>query len=201
MMKFLWQGGTGSGMATVAWSDVCRPLEEGGQGVRALQPLNKGLMSKHLWDVVLHKSKSIWVIWIYQYRLKRITVWIANPNIGSWSWRKILRLRNQLIDHIRCTVGMGFTLTVWQDPWHPLVCSSTDSHGDRRLLVFHWRHNSVWSFKMVHGIGLKFVTPNTGLSQTYYPLEAADMICWNGSNDFTTREAYHLFQLPGPKVN
>ncbi|KAL0401841.1 UNVERIFIED_CONTAM: hypothetical protein Slati_4214000 [Sesamum latifolium] len=29
MRKFLWQGGTGTGMAKVAWSDVCRPLEEG----------------------------------------------------------------------------------------------------------------------------------------------------------------------------
>ncbi|KAL0415699.1 UNVERIFIED_CONTAM: putative ribonuclease H protein [Sesamum latifolium] len=84
MRKFLWQGGTGTGMAKVAWSDVCRLLEEGGQGVRALHPLNKRLMCKHLWDVVQRNSESIW-----------------------------------LIDYIRCTVGTGATLTVWQDPWHP----------------------------------------------------------------------------------
>ncbi|KAL0444695.1 UNVERIFIED_CONTAM: putative ribonuclease H protein [Sesamum latifolium] len=106
-------------MAKVAWSDVCRPLEEGGQGIRALHPLNKGLMCKHLWDVVQHNNESIWITWIYQYQLKRSTVCTANPNTGSWNWRKILRLRNKLIDHIRCTVGTGTTLTVWQDPWHP----------------------------------------------------------------------------------
>ncbi|KAL0455256.1 UNVERIFIED_CONTAM: LINE-1 reverse transcriptase [Sesamum latifolium] len=31
MRKFLSQGGSDSGVAKVAWSDVCRPLEEGGQ--------------------------------------------------------------------------------------------------------------------------------------------------------------------------
>ncbi|KAL0448954.1 UNVERIFIED_CONTAM: hypothetical protein Slati_1451800 [Sesamum latifolium] len=49
MRKFLWQGGSGTGMAKVAWTDICKPTDEGGQGIRALEPLNRGLMSKHLW--------------------------------------------------------------------------------------------------------------------------------------------------------
>ncbi|KAL0413832.1 UNVERIFIED_CONTAM: hypothetical protein Sradi_1584900 [Sesamum radiatum] len=40
MRTFLWLGGTDSGMAKVAWRDICRLLEEGGQGIRALEPLN-----------------------------------------------------------------------------------------------------------------------------------------------------------------
>ncbi|KAL0303398.1 UNVERIFIED_CONTAM: hypothetical protein Sradi_6207900 [Sesamum radiatum] len=121
MRKFLWQGGLRTGMVKVVWSDVCRPLEEGGQGIRVLHPLNKGLMCKHLWDVLQHNNESIWVTWIYQYRLKQLTVWTANPNTGSWSWH------------------------------------------------------------------------------TLPPQEGADRICWRGSNDFTSREAYHLFQPARPK--
>ncbi|KAL0433859.1 UNVERIFIED_CONTAM: hypothetical protein Slati_2720200 [Sesamum latifolium] len=104
-IQLIKSGGAGSGMAKVAWSNVCRLLEEGGQGVRALKPLNKGLMSKHLWDVVQHNNKSIWVTWIYQYRLKRTTVW---------------------------NEGYAYRMA---GPWHPLVCSSTDFHGDRKLLA------------------------------------------------------------------
>ncbi|KAL0453897.1 UNVERIFIED_CONTAM: hypothetical protein Slati_1367800 [Sesamum latifolium] len=159
-----------AGIAKVVWSDVCRPLEE---GVKESEPFtfwNKGLMCKNLWDVVQHNSESIWVTWIYQYRLKQLTVWTANPNTGSWSWRKILRLRNQLIDHIRCTVGMGLRLRYGRTRGTPLVCSSTDSHGDLRVIT-----------------------------DTLLPLEGVDRICWNGSNEFTTREAYHLFQPAGPK--
>ncbi|KAL0416286.1 UNVERIFIED_CONTAM: hypothetical protein Slati_3460500 [Sesamum latifolium] len=64
MRKFLRQGGTNSGMAKVAWRDICRPLEEGGQGIRALEPLNQGLMCRHLWDILQENHKSIWVTWI-----------------------------------------------------------------------------------------------------------------------------------------
>ncbi|KAL0439528.1 UNVERIFIED_CONTAM: hypothetical protein Slati_2435800 [Sesamum latifolium] len=63
MRKFLRQGGTNSGMAKVAWRDICRPLEEGGKG-SALEPLNQGLMCRHLWDILQENHKSIWVTWI-----------------------------------------------------------------------------------------------------------------------------------------
>ncbi|KAL0402515.1 UNVERIFIED_CONTAM: hypothetical protein Slati_4281400 [Sesamum latifolium] len=150
-------------------------------------------MCKHLWDVVQHNSESIWITWIYQYRLKRSTIWTANPNTGSWSWRKILQLRNQLIDHIRCTVGTGATLMVWQDPWHPFgVFIHRFPQGpqvagiplEAQLSVVIQNGASNWS--AIRNIQNKVIT------DTLPPLEGADRICWNGSNDFTTREAYHL---------
>ncbi|KAL0455544.1 UNVERIFIED_CONTAM: hypothetical protein Slati_0893600 [Sesamum latifolium] len=61
MRKFLWQGGTGTGRPKVAWADVCRPVDEGGLGIQALGPLNKALMSQHLWVVIQQDSRSIWV--------------------------------------------------------------------------------------------------------------------------------------------
>ncbi|KAL0439657.1 UNVERIFIED_CONTAM: hypothetical protein Slati_2448700 [Sesamum latifolium] len=80
MRKFLWQGGIG-----------CKSVDEGGLGIRALGPLNKALMSQHLWAIIQQDSRSVWVTWITTYRLKRCTVWTANTIVGSWSWRKILR--------------------------------------------------------------------------------------------------------------
>ncbi|KAL0439835.1 UNVERIFIED_CONTAM: putative ribonuclease H protein [Sesamum latifolium] len=101
MRKFLWQGGTDSGMAKVAWRDICRPPEEGGQGIRALEPLNRGLMCRHLWEILQENDESIWVTWIRTYRLRNNTVWTANPNSGSWCWRKILMLRGPVLNCIR----------------------------------------------------------------------------------------------------
>ncbi|KAL0455385.1 UNVERIFIED_CONTAM: hypothetical protein Slati_0877700 [Sesamum latifolium] len=94
MRQFLWKGGSGSCIAKVAWADVCHPLEEGGQGIRRLEPLNQALMSKHFWELLQNTNSSIWVTWISYHYLRECTVWTARETRGSWSWRKILRLRN-----------------------------------------------------------------------------------------------------------
>ncbi|KAL0420811.1 UNVERIFIED_CONTAM: hypothetical protein Slati_3104000 [Sesamum latifolium] len=120
MRNFLWRGGADSGMAKMAWKDVCKPCEEGGQGIRALQPLNQTLMCKHLWEVVQHNDSSIWVSRILHYRLSHTTIWTAGIDFGSWSWRKILRLRHQLLDHVYCSIETGDNFLLWQDSWHPL---------------------------------------------------------------------------------
>ncbi|KAL0455439.1 UNVERIFIED_CONTAM: hypothetical protein Slati_0883100 [Sesamum latifolium] len=46
--------------------------------------------------------------------------YVVNTNAGSWSWRKIVRLRNQLLGHIMYTVGTGANTLLWNDPWHEL---------------------------------------------------------------------------------
>ncbi|KAL0451197.1 UNVERIFIED_CONTAM: Retrovirus-related Pol polyprotein from type-2 retrotransposable element R2DM [Sesamum latifolium] len=97
MRKFLWHGNSSSGMAKVAWKDVCKPIEGGGQGIRALEPLNRALMSQHFWSVVTQNQNSVWVTWVVAYRLKMGFVWTVSTNTRSWSWRKIIRLRNQLL--------------------------------------------------------------------------------------------------------
>ncbi|KAK4381205.1 hypothetical protein Sango_2990600 [Sesamum angolense] len=48
MCNFLWKGNSAVGYPKVAWSDVCRPIEEGGLGIRDILALNKALMSRHL---------------------------------------------------------------------------------------------------------------------------------------------------------
>ncbi|KAL0295721.1 UNVERIFIED_CONTAM: Retrovirus-related Pol polyprotein from type-2 retrotransposable element R2DM [Sesamum angustifolium] len=56
MMKrlrtFLWKGNSASGYPKVAWEAVCRPIDEGGLGIKDILALNRALMSKHLWAVI-----------------------------------------------------------------------------------------------------------------------------------------------------
>ncbi|KAL0282274.1 UNVERIFIED_CONTAM: hypothetical protein Sradi_7266300 [Sesamum radiatum] len=107
-------------MTRVAWSDVCRPLEEGDQGIWRLQPLNQALMSRHFWVVVRCNGSSVWVNWIIRHYLRHSSIWTARNTIGLWSWRKILNLRVQLLGHIQYRVSTGDRFLLWHDPWHPL---------------------------------------------------------------------------------
>ncbi|KAL0439716.1 UNVERIFIED_CONTAM: hypothetical protein Slati_2454600 [Sesamum latifolium] len=93
LRSFLWKGCNGVGYAKVSWQQVCRPVTEGGLGIRDILALNKGLMSKHLWRIIVADRSSVWVDWIIQYRLRGTSVWTVSDRLGSWSWRKLIRLR------------------------------------------------------------------------------------------------------------
>ncbi|KAK4384175.1 putative ribonuclease H protein [Sesamum angolense] len=120
MRTFLWKGNSGVGYPKVAWSVVCRPIEEGGQGIRDILALNKALMSRHLWNVIQNNQSSIWVKWITHTRLRHKSVWTVDVRGGSWGWRKLLRLRDALLPYIEFKIGNGDAFSLWHDPWHSL---------------------------------------------------------------------------------
>ncbi|KAL0455560.1 UNVERIFIED_CONTAM: hypothetical protein Slati_0895200 [Sesamum latifolium] len=77
-------------------------------------------MRKFLWhgnssSGMAKNQNSVWVTWVLAYRLKTGSVSTVNTNTGSWSWRKIVRLRNQLLGHIKYTVGTGANTLLWHD--------------------------------------------------------------------------------------
>ena len=66
LRTFLWKGNSTSGYAKVAWKDVCKPIKEGGQGIKDIGILNRSLMAKKLCDVIRCDRTSIWVEWLKQ---------------------------------------------------------------------------------------------------------------------------------------
>ncbi|KAK4384094.1 hypothetical protein Sango_3091900 [Sesamum angolense] len=110
-----------SGYPKVAWEAVCRPIEEGGLGIKDILALNRALMSKHLWAVIKQNRTSIWVDWIIHIRLRDCSIWTVKDNKGAWGWRKMLSLRHSLVSQIHFCVGNGDSISLWHDPWHPLV--------------------------------------------------------------------------------
>ncbi|KAL0302261.1 UNVERIFIED_CONTAM: hypothetical protein Sangu_3110200, partial [Sesamum angustifolium] len=93
MRQFLWQGSAGRGNAKVAWEWISKPKEEGGLGIRRLTTTNQALMLKQLWRILQNDGTSIWVDWIQRYRLRHSTIWTFNGALGSWGWKKMLKLR------------------------------------------------------------------------------------------------------------
>ncbi|KAL0291884.1 UNVERIFIED_CONTAM: putative mitochondrial protein [Sesamum angustifolium] len=100
--------------------DVCRPMEEGGLGIRDILALNKALMSRHLWNVIQNNQASIWVNWTAHTHLRHKSVWTVDVKGGSWGWRKLLRLRSALLPFIELKIGNGESFSIWHDPWHSL---------------------------------------------------------------------------------
>ncbi|GKC02621.1 hypothetical protein Tco_0994231 [Tanacetum coccineum] len=97
MRGFLWcQGEMKKGKAKVAWEAVYLPHREGGLGIRRLDDFNVALMTTHVWCILINKE-SLWVQWIYSYKLKGRSFWDV-PCLGdvSWGWRKLLQIRTRI---------------------------------------------------------------------------------------------------------
>ncbi|KAL0444819.1 UNVERIFIED_CONTAM: hypothetical protein Slati_2204600 [Sesamum latifolium] len=124
LRNFLWKGSTAVGYAKVSWKQVCRPVSEGCLGIRDIHVLNKGLMSRHLWRLITAEHSSIWVNWIFPYRLRECSIWTISDRSGTWGWRKLIRLRDWLRPFLLYKVGAGTSFSLWHDPWHergPLI--------------------------------------------------------------------------------
>ncbi|KAL0292827.1 UNVERIFIED_CONTAM: Retrovirus-related Pol polyprotein from type-2 retrotransposable element R2DM [Sesamum radiatum] len=118
LRNFLWKGSIETGYAKVSWKQVCRPVNEGGLGIRDIHALNKSLMSRHLWRLIAQERSSIWVNWIFHYRLQHYSVWTISTRSGTWGWRKLIRLRDSLRPCITYRIGDGTSFSLWHDPWH-----------------------------------------------------------------------------------
>lgn len=118
MRNFLWSGDeTGKGRAKVSWKEVCLPKVEGGLGIKPMILWNQAMMAFHVWSVVSNRQ-SIWVKWIHTYRLKGRSFWeVKVPWDSSWSWRKILNLRNVCRPFFKTKIGNGLSTFFWQDSW------------------------------------------------------------------------------------
>uniref|UniRef100_A0A251RYM8 Putative reverse transcriptase domain-containing protein n=1 Tax=Helianthus annuus TaxID=4232 RepID=A0A251RYM8_HELAN len=95
------------GKAKVSWKAVCVPKYEGGLGIRRIGDVNKSLIASHVWSI-LTRRESLWVDWIYSYRLNNRSFWeCKSPANCCWSWRKILQIRPLLRTFIWSKIGDG----------------------------------------------------------------------------------------------
>ncbi|KAK4381894.1 putative ribonuclease H protein [Sesamum angolense] len=119
LRTFLWKGTTTSGYPKVAWEAVCRPIEEGGLGIKDILALNRALMSKHLWAVINRTGPLFGLTGSSRFVSGTVRFGQLRKK-GAWGWRKMLSLRHSLISHIHYCVGSGDSVSLWHDPWHPL---------------------------------------------------------------------------------
>ncbi|GKA84664.1 putative reverse transcriptase domain-containing protein [Tanacetum coccineum] len=109
MRDFLWNFGEFKrGKAKIKWNDVRRPKVEGG-------------------------LDSLWVKLIHLFKLKGRSFWdIPEKEGSSWSWKKILKTRGRIRDHIFHRIGDGSITSLWFDNWHP-ICPLSDFISKRKI--------------------------------------------------------------------
>jgi hypothetical protein len=116
--SFLWNvtGTTGGAKCLVACSDVCRPKEEGGLGIRKLSDKNDCLQLKLVHR--LHADPSApWPRWAWATA-------IGGRAVGL-HWQSLVALMPMYRSLTRVCVGDGCRIAFWLDSWLgtlPLCC-------------------------------------------------------------------------------
>nr|GEW54661.1 hypothetical protein [Tanacetum cinerariifolium] len=92
------------------------------------------LLRDFIWNYGEFKRESLWVKWIYVYKLKGRSFWDISDKAGtSWAWKNLLRFRGKFRDHIVHIIGDGCNTSLWFDNWH-VICPLSNFISRRDIL-------------------------------------------------------------------
>lgn len=114
--SFIWSGNfERSKKAKVSWHIVCLPKKERGLILNNISAWNKTCIARLVW-LIFCGTESLWLAWVNKHLLKDECFWelMIKPRI-SWTWRKLLRLRDVFKPFLQCKVGNGQKFFVWHD--------------------------------------------------------------------------------------
>lgn len=115
---FLWPGSPNiHHKAKVAWGDLCLPTSEGGLGIRKVRETSKVFALGLVWKLFALLG-SLWVAWVRVELLKNGSFWdVKETNKGFWLWKKLLKLRPQASEFMKCEVQSCTATYFWFDDW------------------------------------------------------------------------------------
>lgn len=91
----------------------------GGFGIKDLVSWNTAAMMKHLWDIARKKDNSLGQMMSCICWRKVVYGGSKNPTGGSWTWQKLLKLRDKAQQLVQWQIGTGEHVYFWYDNWHP----------------------------------------------------------------------------------
>ncbi|XP_056863946.1 uncharacterized protein LOC130511120 [Raphanus sativus] len=119
---FLWSGPVlSTHKAKIAWSEVCKPKDEGGLGLRNLTEANRVSCLKLIWRLLSARA-SLWVKWIWKYLIRKGSFCSVKESsvLGSWMWKKLIKLRPLAQQLTRMEINSGSNTSFWLEKWSPL---------------------------------------------------------------------------------
>ncbi|XP_031247322.1 uncharacterized protein LOC116105039 [Pistacia vera] len=172
----------------------------GGLGIRPLEQWNIALMAYHVCSILSGRD-SLWVKWIHTYRLKGRSFWsVKIPWDSSWSWRKLLRMREMLRKHFVVKLGDGRSTFLWYDSWHPLGALDEivptnffyDSELDQQARVSDVLVNGQWTWPdCPREAYLQIISQGSPASSN----PPHDVVMWRSSDgkllNYSSRHSWH----------
>lgn len=101
----------------VDWNFICKPLCEGGLGLRSIRDHNRDLLAKWLWRFGKKERDSLWH-WVVVAKFGLDSVWDSRRvqlRHGCGIWKLIQSLIWVFWNHARFKMGSGNNIRFWPD--------------------------------------------------------------------------------------
>lgn len=117
--KFWWAGNQNEedkkGICWRSWSDICKPLSQGGLGIRDMLLVNQSLLIQSAWNIISNPSDLVSQIIQNKY-FPNCSFWNASKNISkSVFWSSILKIRQHLSSSSIWQLSQG-NISIWNQP-------------------------------------------------------------------------------------
>ena len=194
-INFIWSGDISKRkLVTVSLKKVCKPLSEGGLGIRSLVLLNESTNLKLCWDLL--NSQEDWAILIRSKVLRGRRV--ISYHIYSSIWSGIKSEFDLILNNSSWQIGSGSDINLWVDSWcgDPLASPlhiPTHLHAQLTATVSHFIVNFQWCIPFC--VYISFPDVKHLAEQVTIPFEASeDKHVWkNSSNmDLSFKEAFEF---------
>lgn len=189
----------------VAWEKVFLPKGEGGLGILQVASWSKASFSKLLWKIVANEN-YLWVRWTKAAYLKGRSIWNARARDDHpWCWRKLLKLRDAVKNHVEYLVGDGRQLYLFFDNWlisGPIsaeIGTNVRRWGENLRVRDWWKPEGGWTIP--NSFRRKY--PNIAAEISNIQLsDIPDRARWklNASGCFFVESMYNSLRIVGSKV-
>jgi hypothetical protein len=196
MRNFLWSGDINKKkLVTVAWHKSCKPLKEGGLGIRNLSDINEAGNLKLCWEIV--QSDFPWASFVRSRVLRN-----KNPiryHISSSIWSSAKHKLPTILNNTSWQLGNGESINFWCDNWCKIPFVDLFNippllHSSLQSTVSQFINNNNWCVPQdIHQV---FPNLQQSLNLVTIPLiQKEDKLIWQKSHDgnLSFKDAY-LFQ-------
>ncbi|XP_010524744.1 PREDICTED: uncharacterized protein LOC104802714 [Tarenaya hassleriana] len=119
--RFLWNHKPDTNAShRISWKNICRPKREGGLGILKMEDINTTFRLRLIW-LLFSQTDSLWVDWIQENAIRKHGFWDTPVTTNvSYTFRKLLKLRDLARKFIRVKLGDGRKASFWFDSWTDL---------------------------------------------------------------------------------
>ena len=100
-----------------AWEEICKPMHEGGLGIRDFSLVNKSLVAMAAWRIIKNPSSLVAKILKVKY-FHNTSIWKLHiSSRKSAFWASVIRILPLMLDSCRLQIANGNTC-IWTSPWY-----------------------------------------------------------------------------------
>jgi len=200
--NFIWSGDVNKRkLVTVAWHKVCKPLDEGGLGIRSLTTLNEASNLKLCWELL--SSNQPWATLLRNRAIPKGKP--VSYHIHSSLWSSCKSEYSTCILNSQMLLGSGNSINFWKDTWcgpplsvalnlPPAAIPHLSSYVSDFISDFVWSipHSVQMTFPNLRNIVSKIIIPKVTTN---------DKLIWIKSNsgDLTLKDAFMFKSDVGQK--